>query len=80
MSETIFVEVEDNPTQHVDILLEDQQVVIVEETAQAVIEIASEGLPGLPGAPGPQGPQGPAGPDLNTDLPDLTLLFNNKVI
>lgn len=80
MTETIVIEVEDNPTQFIDIIQEDQQVVVVTEDAPTVIEFASEGLQGPPGTPGAQGPQGPAGPDLNTDLVDLTLIFNNQLV
>lgn len=76
MTETIIVEVEDNPVQVVSITQEDTQVVVVEQDAPTVIEFATEGLRG---PQGPEGPQGPAGPDLNTDLPDLTLIFDNKV-
>jgi hypothetical protein len=80
MSETVYVEVEDTPAQVITIEQDEVQQIVIEEAAQAVVEISAEGLPGLPGAQGPPGPQGPAGPDLNTDLTDLTLIFENQLV
>lgn len=80
MSETILVEVEDTPTQVVTIEQEQIQSVVIEENLPTVLELTSEGLQGPPGTPGNPGPPGPAGPDLNLDLVDLSLVFNNVLI
>lgn len=48
-----------------------------------VVEVpVAQGIPGVTGPPGPQGPEGPAGADaavLET-IPDLTLLFENRLV
>ena len=80
MSEIILVEVEDSPVQIVNIDQEMVQAVIIEDQSPTVIELTGEGLQGPPGIPGVPGPQGPAGPDLDTDLDDLVLLFENKLV
>jgi hypothetical protein len=80
LTEIISIELEESPTQIVNIQQEALQSVIIEEVPIPVIEFSSEGEQGPPGPQGPQGPQGADGVDPDNDILDLTLIFNNGVI
>lgn len=74
--DTITVVLDQSEVQVVTIEQDLTQTVVMAQNLPPVIELASEGLQGPPGV---QGPPGPAGPDLNVDLADLTLIFENKL-
>ena len=84
MSSTITIEAGENIA--VTILNDGHGEVFIADEPPVEIQADPVGVPGQPGQPGlqgaagPQGAPGPAGATDLDDLPEFTLLFENKLI